>query len=301
MLTEKDKKKLSWYQSFVDQQGWPSYEEAKKEVQEIGFKSIADYKQNRPPHLPSTPEQVYKKEWKNWGEFLGIENIRNREWPSYEEAKKEVQGIGFKRIADYLQNRPSHLPSDPERVYSEEWKGWGEYLGTGNVRTKNFLEYEEAKKEVQEIGFESITDYQQNRPSHLPSDPHRVYSKEWISWIEFLGTKKEWPSYEETKKEAQKIGFKNSRDYWQNRPSHLPSHPQQVYKDEWEGWGIFLGTRNIRNKEWPSYEETKKEAQGIGFKRIADYRQNRPSHLPSDPERVYSDEWEGWKVFLGKV
>jgi hypothetical protein len=301
MLTEKDKQKLSWYQNFVDQQGWPSYEEAKKEVQKIGFSNHKDYLQNRPFHLPSHPEQVYSDEWEEWGVFLGTGNVysNKKEWPSYEEAKKEAKK--FKNKDDYLKNRPFYLPTNPSSIYKNEWKGWGEYLETG--RTKNFLEYEEAKKKAQRLGFKHREDYQKNRPSDLPYDAHTVYANEWKGWGEYLGTgnvrTKNFLEYEKAKKKVQKLGFSSQKDYQQNRTPDLPSEPGRIYANKWKGWREFLNTR--AGKKFLTYKKAKKKAQKLGFKSKRDYQQNRPFDLPYAPNEIYGYDWEGWEVFLGKV
>ena len=32
---------------------------------------------------------------------------------------------------------PSGIPSSPRTVYKKEWKGWGDFLGTGRVANQN--------------------------------------------------------------------------------------------------------------------------------------------------------------------
>ena len=46
--------------------------------------------------------------------------------------------LGFKGQRDWREytksnRRPEGIPANPARTYRKEWKGWGDWLGTGNI------------------------------------------------------------------------------------------------------------------------------------------------------------------------
>ncbi|MDE0092186.1 MAG: hypothetical protein OXN83_02740 [Oligoflexia bacterium] len=54
----------------------------------------------------------------------------------YKEARQIVRELGIStviQLREWVQsdNKPSHFPSHPERAYKSEWRGFGEFLGTG--------------------------------------------------------------------------------------------------------------------------------------------------------------------------
>ena len=53
---------------------------------------------------------------------------------SFKEAKKFVQALGIKTEEEWRQwvktdRRPVDIPSSPRTLYNE-WKGWGDFVGT---------------------------------------------------------------------------------------------------------------------------------------------------------------------------
>ncbi len=248
----------------------------------------------------------------------------------YNEAKEFAQSLGLFSESDFrkwkqLGNRPPDFPSDPADTYQKEWEGWGIFLGTGNIQSgkKKFMPYTEAKEFAQSLGLFSESDFRKwrklgNKPPNFPTDPVKVYRKEWEGWGIFLGTgnihpsKKKFRPYNEAKEFAQSLGLFSEPDFrkWKqlgNRPPDFPADPAKVYRKEWEGWGIFLGTGNIHpsKKKFRPYTEAKEFAQSIGIISEPDFRKwkqlgNRPPDFPSNPADTYQKEWEGWGIFLGK-
>ncbi|MBQ0098827.1 MAG: hypothetical protein KBS62_07865, partial [Oscillospiraceae bacterium] len=58
------------------------YEEAKERLKGLGLKTASEYKEwyktNKPNDLPSNPNSAYdKRGWKDWGDFLGTDNVSN--------------------------------------------------------------------------------------------------------------------------------------------------------------------------------------------------------------------------------
>ncbi|VVD61415.1 hypothetical protein PCE31106_00116 [Pandoraea cepalis] len=117
-----------------------------------------------------------------------------------------------------------------------------------------------------------------------------------------------WVSYEEASAWARQRGIMSFDDWFvrvkrSDFPrGNIPTRPYAIYKAEWQGWGAFLGTGSIPTYKKPfrSYDEARAWAQqekittAKGWKRRA-----KPNDIPSDPDRVYKAEWQGWGAFLG--
>ena len=68
--------------------------------------------------------------------------------------------------------------------------------------------------------------------------------------------------------------------------------------------GYFLGIGQMKvSSNWMSYQEAKAFIQNEGVSSITAYRQwrregRKPINFPSNPDRKYKEEWEGWSKFL---
>ena len=183
------------------------FEEARKFATGLGLKSKDDWsgyiKSGKLPNdVPRDPRSLYKgKGWTDWGDFLGTGRIanQNREFMSFSEAKKFVHKMGIKSQPQHtefirLGKKPPDLPSMPSRTYKKEWKGWGDYLGTGRIANQNrafelYPPFKEAKKEYQRLAKKyGIKNRKQwfefaksdKMPKHLPKFPEAAYSKEKV-------------------------------------------------------------------------------------------------------------------------
>jgi len=89
--------------------------------------------------------------------------------------------------------------------------------------------------------------------------PNRTYKNKWENWGIFLGTEriadnlKIFRPYKEAKKYAKFLKLKSEKEWRQhtkskNFPKDIPCGVSRAYKNEWESWGVFLGTGNIANK-----------------------------------------------------
>jgi hypothetical protein len=109
-------------------------------------------------------------------------SLRNRvEWKKFARSKR----------------RPVNLPAAPHEVYKGRgWKGYGDWLGTGNVagflrKSRRFVS---ARAYARGLGLKTKEEWialakRKALPSDIPSDPYGVYSdKGWVSWPDWLGT-----------------------------------------------------------------------------------------------------------------
>lgn len=59
-------------------------------------------------------------------------------WRPFPKAREWAQSLGLKSEKYWRTFRknglPSDIPSNPNREYADEWKGWGYWLGTGNKK-----------------------------------------------------------------------------------------------------------------------------------------------------------------------
>jgi hypothetical protein len=84
----------------------------------------------------------------------------------FAEAREFVHKLGLKNVPEWREfyrsgKKPDDIPSTPEKVYEKEWKGYGDWLGTGRSATKHikFPPFEESKKIVQPYKFKSNIEY----------------------------------------------------------------------------------------------------------------------------------------------
>lgn len=160
--------------------------------------------------------------------------------------------------------------------------------------------------------------YQKNnlKPKNIPTGIDRYY-KEWISWSDFLDTKniriinQEWLDYKRAKKIISSFNFKNTKDFMVNKRKYkelklIPVVANDFYKDQWEGWSIFLGNnKNIRNFKFISNFDAKKVAKKYKISNRKKWREFAKKKfmelkIPLSPENAYKKQWKGWPDFLGR-
>ena len=291
---------------------WMSFEEAQTFIRNEGIQTKREFEEwsrsgKRPEDFPSAPHQTYKEEWTGWGDFLGT----GRKWMSFEEAKDFIRSEGIQTRTEFKVwsregKRPEDFPSAPHRTYKEEWTGWGDFLGTG----RKWMSFEEAKDFIRSEGIQTSTEFgkwsrEGKRPRDFPSAPEQTYKEEWPGWEVFLGTERQWMSFEEAKAFIQNEGVQTSMEFeeWKQagkRPDNFPSAPHRTYKEEWTGWGDFLGTGNTIS--YMKYKNAKKYIQTLGFDQPRDFIEwlrssDRSIHFPPNPHQFYS-EWISVKDFL---
>ena len=317
---------------------WRPFDEARDYVKSLGIKSSKEWQDwsksgQRPPDIPSDPDQVYKEEgWQSWGDFLGYRpGYVAGEWRSFDTARDYVRSLGLKSKSEWEEwrrsgERPPDIPSSPDRVYKDEgWLSYGDFLGysnEGNVAGE-WRSFEEARDYARSLGFKSQKEWHEwiksgERPQDVPSRPDQVYKeKGWKSWGDFLGFNPgnapgEWRPFEEARAFVRGLGLQ-SKSEWnesrksEERPLDVPSRPELVYKDKgWMSWGDFLGYNKgyVVNK-WRSFEEAWDYVKSLCLKSKEEWQEwrktnERPPDIPACPDRVYKEEgWLSWADFLG--
>ena len=308
-----------------------SFEEAKAYVHNLKLKNQQEWKEwskseDKPEDIPANPNQTYKnKGWVNWGDFLGNGFVatRNRKYLSFEEAREAVFSLNVKSKSEWVEivkneQLPNDIPHKPEHVYKNKgWKGWGDWLGTGNVRCKDFLPFEEARDFARNLNLKSSTEWNElskngMKPTYIPANPDQAYKeKGWMGWGDWLGNN--YIPFEEIRLYARSLHLRNIIE-WNNYvkrediPNFIPKRPNSVYKNKgWISWGDFLGTGNIaaKNKDFLSFEEAREFARNLNLKSRKEWREFLekgliPNTIPVIPSSTYKEKgWKGWGDFLG--
>jgi superfamily II DNA or RNA helicase len=162
----------------------------------------------KPNNIPSNPNVTYKnKGWLGYGDWLGTGTIApyNMKYRDFKSAREYVRSFNLKsnkewRVWSKSEELPSDIPVSPDKTYkkSNEWQGWGDWLGTQTKPTnhKSYLSLDEAKIIVHKLKLNSNKKYNELHksgtiPLNIPLKPDRVYQTlGWKGWADFLGKEK---------------------------------------------------------------------------------------------------------------
>ena len=113
-----------------------------------------------------------------------------KESRDFESAREFARKLGLKSRREWNEycrsgNKSDDIPSGPKDVYKNEFKGFGDWLGTGKVATqeKIFRSYEGAREFVRKLELKGYKEWQEycksgNKPEDIPAAPWNAY-KEW--------------------------------------------------------------------------------------------------------------------------
>ena len=145
---------------------------------------------------------------------------------------------------------PANIPASAHTSYKDEWKGYGDWIGTGKVRHTKFLPFKEAREYARSLNLDSVTSWNnftksKKRPSNIPAQPEMTYKKDWQGWGDFLGTgtiatqdREYLPPIEakiEARKYQKKLGIKTETQWIEAHragkiPANLPRYPYDIYR-----------------------------------------------------------------------
>jgi superfamily II DNA or RNA helicase len=253
-----------------------SYEQARDFVRKLGLKNTGEWREycrsgKRPSDIPSNPHNIYRKQWRGFGDWLGNGKLGNKTaWRSYKSARVYTQTLKLEKYADWVAysksaKKAADIPASPEVAYAKQWRGWGDWLGNGRRirQIGGWRSFYAARRHVCALGFKNQKQFYAygkagKRPSDIPSAPHEVYAKQWRGWGDWLGNgsrKKgeRYRPYEQARDFVRKLGLKNEdewREYCRSgkRPSDIPYDAALVYEKQWRGFGDWLGVNNGWNK-----------------------------------------------------
>ena len=316
-----------------------SFKEAREFARKLQLKNQFEWrdfaKSNRPGNIPSDPSTVYKgKGWRNWGDWLGTGYIavRNRDYMSFSQARRFARTKKFKSQKEWFaftksKQRPADIPVDPSKRYKNEgWKGWGDWLGTGNVAPsdRKFRSFKKARKFAQDLNFSSQIEWRgfarSNRPMDIPADPSKTYKgMGWQGWSDWLGTGRVSPkdrqylSFEDARKIVHLMKIKSRAEWDEARvkgklPLNIPTKPWSTYENcGWKSLGDWLGTGTIASqyKKYRPFEQARKFAHSLKLKSRNEWRElaksgQLPVDIPVNALQTYKNKgWKGWGDWLG--
>jgi hypothetical protein len=316
---------------------WRPFEQARKFAHSLGFKKREEWEiycksEEKPQDTPSRPDFVYKKEWVNWGDWLGTGTLatKNKKYRSFHEARKFAHSLGFKKREEWvnylkLRKKPVDIPAYPDEVYEEEWVNWGDWLGTGFIayKQRQFLPFAKAREIVHKLRLENVREWQEyskseKRPANIPTEPAGYYKKEWVNWGDWLGTgtpatkNRIYRPFDEAREFVRSLGLKGDSEWRKYRksgkkPDDIPANPWDVYKDQgWTTIGDWLGTGYIAHKKrkYKQFKEAREFVHKLGFKgqqEWYDYCESgkKPADIPANPRGHYKKEWTDFPDWLG--
>jgi superfamily II DNA or RNA helicase len=230
-----------------------------------------------------------------------LQRIQTPLYGTYTEASDAAQGLGLKTFREYknrYQEDPQ-LPCCPNKVFNTHWQSWPDFLDAN----RNWYSYAEAKFAVQRLGIQSQKEYNRRRSEdpRLPSDPHKFYKSEWVSFAKFVGKYHE--THDIARRAVATLGVDTVEEYKARYTEDplLPSSPNVYYKDEWTNWPTFLGKAKI-----VKYAKCSEAAEAVKLLKIESVEEYRARYtedplLPSSPNVYYKDVWVNWPTFLGKT
>jgi superfamily II DNA or RNA helicase len=314
---------------------WRPFEDARKFAIELNLRGNQDWQdfaqsKERPADIPSAPAQVYADSgWVSWGDWLGTRNIHRNtmEYLSFRQAKEFARQSGIQTGKQWAKAwrdgfLPDDLPANPPWVYRNAgWTTMGDFLGTGSFSPTRYiwLDFEEARNTIRKFGLSSVQEFRDRYKNEfkvlkIPSNGPKAYKdKGWVSWGDFLGTKRQfqglWLSHDETKALVQRLGLRSRKEYTAARKDgRLPENTRSLPQDaaEFKDWTDFFGKQQtLKRSERFTFSQAKEWVQKKGIKTATEWRKvskagNLPPEMPVGPEKFYDGQgWDGWANFLG--
>jgi len=311
------------------------FEQAREYARSLGLNSELEWrkfnKKNKlPENIPYAPHRCYK-EWKGYPDWLGTLKINSDygKFRSFEDARKFVRSLklyGNPGWVEYKKSgkKPKDIPSHPNKVYKDKWKGWSDWTGVDTKKQKfrKLRSFEDAKLFVHKLGLKNTDDWIEykksgKKPSDIPATPALVYKNEWKGMGDWLGTnaigthQHTFKKYDDAKKFVHSLNLKSWDDWrkWSKtkRPYDIPARPELVYKNEWKGMGDWLGTKIIPGKRnFKLFTDAREFVRNLKLKNIDEWEEwsksgKRPLDIPANPYHVYKNEWKGMKDWLGTL
>jgi len=170
-----------------------------------------------------------------------------QEFYTYDEASQAVKKLKIRTAREYKRRykEDSRLPGNPYKFYADQWVSWPHFLRGGNKKGIELYSLIEAMVATRKLGIKTRAEYfrRYKEDSRLPSEPHRFYKNEWVSWPSFLrGRVPKYKTFGEAMRAARSLGIETYTAYqlrYKEDP-RLPSSPKKAYPHDWVSWPHFL-------------------------------------------------------------
>jgi hypothetical protein len=209
-------------------------------------------------------------------------------------------------------------------VYCDDgWISWPDWLGNGKERVA-WKSFTDARALVRGLGLKGEPKWREwkksgQRPSDIPGRPDLTYRDDgWISWPDWLGFEGRAPPgsmlpFAVGRAYVQKLELRSKKE-WQawsksgQRPSKIPGCPSTTYRDDgWVSYPDWLGSggRAARCSIMLPFAVARAYARKLELRSKKEWKEwsksgQRPSNIPSHPERTYRDDgWISYPDWLG--
>lgn len=282
------------------------FNDARTIVRELNLKKRSDYSiwwnksgKKITPNIPAKPDKTYSKiGWIDWSDWIGNKIISNQE--------KGFGKFDYNEAKTYIINNCKGKVDSMQKF--NKWK-------KGELKCYDLPLF----------------------PDKMPLAPQNIYSKtgDWISAYDFLGTipkqinkikrldfKLIKITYQDLKLIIQKKKFNSRSEYieWLRnyrevlaKKGYYAPFKVESYKAEFEGWAIFLNTKNKRSISKSrgfnmlSYEDARAYVHKLKLSSKTDWynyiksENSLPLDLPNNPSTKYRNKgWISWEDWLGK-
>ncbi|RZD42617.1 MAG: hypothetical protein CXT78_09225, partial [Thaumarchaeota archaeon] len=233
------------------------FESAREFVRKLKLKNTTEWQEycksgNKPDDIPSSPNTTYKKDFKGYGDWLGTGTVHTKQWRSFTDAREFARALNLKGNQEWREycksgNKPDDIPANPNTTYKKDFKGFGDWLGTGTVAPKLNLK-----------GYKEWITYCKsgNKPDDVPANPYQTYKKDFKGMGDWLGTgtvarkNKVFRSFEPAREFARALNLKSNsewREYCKSgeKPDDIPAAANEIYKKDFKGYGDWLGTGTV--------------------------------------------------------
>jgi hypothetical protein len=121
---------------------------------------------------------------------------------------------------------------------------------------------------------------------------------------------KKYKNFTEAKAFVNSIGLKKEKPDWRqwcksvDKPDDIPTSPDTVYKNEWQGWADWLGNGGHRRNSSLPFLQAREYVIKLNLKSQKEWFQfvhsgQKPNNIPATPNEVYVKNWISWGDWLG--
>jgi len=191
---------------------------------------------------------------------------KQKDWRSFKDARKYARSLGLQSRCEWIKfidgqysglgRKPVDIPDNPVDVYKVEWKGWENWMGSGNN-----MPVKENKAPLEKIRRKKLKPKKLKQKKLKPEKPRcldRIRkiadSEEYQSQL--TTTQNDFCSFEEARKYARELDLKSHYEWTRfvcthlkTLPPNIPLNPDLVYRFEWTGWADWLGVLAITPSE----------------------------------------------------
>ena len=185
------------------------------------------------------------------------------------------------------------------------------------IFSDKFLYFEKAREFVRKLGLKTGDDWEKycmsgKKPDNIPNNCEDVYKDfGWKGGEDFFGVKSfEFLPYQEAKKIVRGWNLQTQAEWnlhciTSDIPDNIPKNPNTIYKEDWVGWKDWLKeTAAKKSLNYLPFAKARIISRKLGLSSVVQWNSfaktsKRPDNIPKYPDKIYKEDWEGWKDWLG--